>query len=105
MKKVDDYIKRKMKKDSELESRYDLIKQKAKVVQKIIEYRNKHQLSQAKLAKELNVTQQYISKIEEGNFSNLKTVENLLFHIGYRLRLAVVRAQKEHETTRQAVAV
>jgi len=105
VKKVDDYIKGKIKKDSELKSRYDLIKQKAKVVKKIIDYRNKHQLSQTQLAKKLNVTQQYISKIEEGNFSNLKTVENLLYHIGYSLKLAVIRLDKKHELTQQAVAV
>ncbi|MBA3051966.1 MAG: helix-turn-helix domain-containing protein [Candidatus Omnitrophota bacterium] len=97
MKKVDDYIKDKIKKDPGLALRCELTKQKVKVVQKIIEYRNKHKLSQAQLAKKLNVTQQYISKIEEGNFSNLTAVENLLYRIGYKLQLEVVKIQKKKE--------
>lgn len=95
MKRVDDYIREKMEKDPDFKSRYDLITQKAKVAQKIIEYRNRYSLSQTQLAKELSVTQQYISKIEEGEFSNLETVENLLYHIGYQLKLEVVRLGKK----------
>lgn len=95
MKKVDTHIKEKMERDLEFKARYDLIQEKVKVVKKIIEYRNKHKLSQVELAKDLGVTQQYISKIEEGEFSNLATVENLLYHIGYRLELKVVRLPRK----------
>ena len=90
MRKVDDYIKEKMKKDPDFKARYDLLKEKAAVVKEIIKYRIQHKLSQAQLAKEIGVTQQYISKIEEGEFSNLDTIENVLHHIGYRLKLEVV---------------
>ena len=92
MRKVDDYIKEKMKKDPDFKARYDLIKEKAAVVKKIIEYRIRHKLSQEQLAREIGVTQQYISKIEEGEFSNLDSIEEILEHIGYRLRLEVVPA-------------
>ena len=92
MRKVDDYIKEKMKKDPDFKARYDLLKEKAAVVKEIIEYRIRHDLSQAQLAKEIGVTQQYISKIEDGEFSNLDTIENILHHIGYRLKLEVVPA-------------
>ena len=92
MRKVDDYIKEKMKRDPDFKTRYDLLKEKAAVVKEIIEYRIRHDLSQAQLAKEIGVTQQYISKIEEGEFSNLDTIENILHHIGYRLKLEVVPA-------------
>ena len=101
MRKVNDWIKEKKAKDPSFKSHYDLIMQKVKVVKKIIEYRNKHDLSQAQLARELGVTQQYISKIEEGEFSNLETVENILHHIGYRLKLDVVRLRRRSVGTAQ----
>jgi len=90
MRKVDDYIKEKIKKDPDFKARYDLIKEKAAVVKKIVAYRIRHNLSQERLAKEIGVTQQYISKIEEGGFSNLDAIEGILEHIGYRLKLEVV---------------
>ena len=90
MKKVDDYIKEKIKKNPDFKARYDLLMEKAGVVKKIIAYRIRHKLSQEQLAETIGVTQQYISKIEEGEFSNLDAIENILEHIGYRLRLEVV---------------
>ena len=92
MRKVDDYIKEKLKRNPDFKARYNLLMEKTAVVKKIIEYRIRHKLSQEQLAKELGVTQQYISKIEEGEFSNLDTIENVLEHIGYRLKLEVVPA-------------
>jgi len=90
MRKVDDYIKEKMKKDPGFKERYNLIREKTAVVKEIIGYRIRHNVSQAQLAEQIGVTQQYISKIEEGEFSNLDTIENVLHHIGYRLKLEVV---------------
>lgn len=90
MRKVDDYIKEKIKKDPDFKARYDLIKEKAAVMKKIIEYRIRNNLSQEQLSKEVGVTQQYISKIEEGGFSNLDAIESILEHIGYRLKLEAV---------------
>jgi len=92
MRKVDDYIKEKIKMNPDFKVRYDLLMEKAAVVKKIIAYRIRHKLSQEQLAKEIGVTQQYISKIEEGEFSNLDAIENILERIGYRLRLEVVPA-------------
>jgi len=92
MRKVDDYIKEKLKRNPDFKARYDLIKEKVAVVKKIIEYRIRHNLSQERLAREIGVTQQYISKIEEGEFSNLDAIEGILEHIGYRLKLEVVPA-------------
>lgn len=89
--KVREHINEKLEKDPEFKARYDLIKQKVEITKIIIDYRNKHDLTQTQLGKELGVTQQYISKIEEGEFSNLETVENLLHHIGFHLKLVVVR--------------
>jgi len=92
MRKVDDYIKEKLRRNPDFKARYDLLMEKAAVVKKIIAYRIRHKLSQEQLARELGVTQQYISKIEEGEFSNLDAIEGILEHIGYRLKLEVVPA-------------
>lgn len=92
MRKVDDYIKEKIKRNPDFKVRYDLLLEKAAVAKKIIAYRIQHKLSQEQLARELDVTQQYISKIEEGDFSNLDAIENILERIGYRLKLEVVAA-------------
>ena len=69
MRKVNDYIAERLRKNPHRKEEYDLIMEKAKIVKKIIEYRNEHDLTQAQLAKELGCSQQYISKIEEENFS------------------------------------
>ena len=87
--KVKEHIAEKLKKDPGFKDRYDLILQKAEIAKKIIDYRIKHNLTQSQLAEELEVSQQYISRIEEGQFSTLDMVENILSHIGYRLRLKV----------------
>ena len=89
MKKVEEHINEKLKNDPEFKERYSLILQKAEIAKKIIDYRIKHNLSQAQLADELGISQQYISKIEEGHFSTLEMVEHILSHIGYRLKLKV----------------
>ena len=56
MRKVDDYIKEKMKKDPEFATRYNFIMEKAAVVKEIFKYRIQHNLSQAQLAKDIGVT-------------------------------------------------
>jgi DNA-binding XRE family transcriptional regulator len=89
MKKVSDHIAEKLKKDPTFRIRRELIQQKANVARKIIGYRIKHNLSQSQLASEIGVSQQYISKIEEGHFSTLEMVEIVLSRIGYRLKLKV----------------
>lgn len=98
MRKVDDYIKEKIKKDPSFKERYYLIKEKAAVVKEIVEYRIKHNLSQAQLASQLGITQQYISKIEEGEFSNIDAIGNILHHVGYRLILKVEPNKKMPES-------
>ena len=87
--KVKEHIVEKLKKDAGFKERYDLILQKAEIAEKIIDYRIKHNLTQAELADELGVSQQYISRIEEGHFSTLEMVEHVLSYIGYRLKLKV----------------
>ncbi|MFT5207696.1 MAG: transcriptional regulator with XRE-family HTH domain [Candidatus Omnitrophota bacterium] len=66
---------------------YKLEQQKMGIVSRIVEYRIKYKLSQIDLAKKMGVTQQHISKIENGDFSNMTTLENVLFFLGYTLRI------------------
>ena len=89
MREVQEYIDEKLKRDPEFRERYNLILQKLEIAKKIIDYRIKHGLTQKELADELDVTQQYISKIEEGDYSTLDAVGHILFKIGYRLVLRV----------------
>jgi len=82
--KVSDHLKEEMK-DPWFKETYELEQQKMKIVLKILEYRVKHKLSQSQLAKLVGVSQQHISKIENGDFSSKsgkQTFGNLLCHIG-----------------------
>lgn len=87
MKTVQEHIKEKLDKDPRFKERYNIILQKLEIAKKLIDYRIKHNLTQKQLAYELGMTQQYISKIEDGDFSTLDMVEQVLFQIGYKLIL------------------
>lgn len=100
MRKTDDYIKEKTDRNPELHDSLDMAFRKAQIIKKIIQYRIDKNLSQTQLAHEIGVSQQYISKIEEGEFSNLLTVENILNHIGYHLKLEIVRIRRKLTTKR-----
>lgn len=101
MRKVQDHFDEKLKKDPEFRERYNLILQKLEVAKKIIDYRIKRNLTQKELADELGVTQQYISKIEEGDFSTLDMADHVLCQMGYKLTLRVEpnRTKSELEYT------
>lgn len=92
MRKVKDHINDKLKKDPHFKERYDLLVQKAAIAKTIIDYRIEYNLTQAQLADEVEVSQQYISRIEEGHFSTFDMVETILHHIGYRLKIEPIPA-------------
>lgn len=69
---------------------YELEQQKYNIVRKIIDYRIKKGITQSDLAKEAGISQQYISKIENGEFSNIMTLEKVLLYIGMTVRMKVV---------------
>jgi len=69
---------------------YELEQQKYDIVKRIINYRIKKKISQSNLAKAVGVSQQHISKIENGEFSSIVTLEKVLLYIGMTVRLKVV---------------
>ena len=76
--------------DSPIKELYELDQQKLTVVKRIIAYRIKHNLTQGQLAGHVGVTQQHISKIENGEFSSVATLEKVLLAIGYSVRIQAV---------------
>ena len=87
--KVQEYLKDKLQ-DPYFKELHELDQQKLSVVKKIIQYRIKHKLSQGQLAEKVGVTQQHISKIENGEFANLFALEKLLGFLGLAIRVSVV---------------
>lgn len=84
--RVDDYLNEKLK-DPYFKELWELEQQKLEVIRPIIDYRIKEHLSQAELAQQIGVTQQHISNIENGIFSDLATVSRVLLFIGHRVEI------------------
>ncbi len=94
LEKVDAHLNEKLK-DPYFRELYDLEQQKLAIVKRIIAYRIRHQLNQAQLAKKVGVTQQHISKIENGEFSSIMTLEKVLLYLGYTIKLTAVPLDKK----------
>ena len=88
LKSVDEHFREKSK-DPRFRELLELEEEKAKVASLIVKYRADHHLNQGQLARKVGVTQQYISKIEEGDFSNLSTIQKILWVLGYHVSLRV----------------
>ena len=84
-----DHLKE-MLKDPYFKELYELDRQKLEVVKKIIAYRIKYKLTQRQLAKQIGVSQQHISNIENSEFSSVATLEKVLLAIGYSVRIQAV---------------
>jgi DNA-binding XRE family transcriptional regulator len=89
LERVDEHLKEKLK-NSYFKELYELQEQKLVIVKRIIAYRIKNKLTQGQLAKRVGITQQHISKIENGEFSNIATLQKVLLFIGFTVKLAVV---------------
>ncbi|MBU1726874.1 MAG: helix-turn-helix domain-containing protein [Candidatus Omnitrophica bacterium] len=87
--RVDEHLKEKLK-DPYFRELHELEAQKLEIVKRIIDYRIKQKLTQGKLAKLIGVTQQHISKIENGEFSSIFTLERVLLAIGLTVRIKVI---------------
>lgn len=89
LEKVDEHLKEKLK-NPYFRELHELEEQKIKIVKRIIAYRIKNKLNQSQLAKKAGVTQQHISKIENGEFSNITTLEKVLLFIGYTVKMQII---------------
>ena len=87
--RVEEHLKAKLK-DPYFKEIYELEQQKNTIVKQIIAYRIKQGISQGQLAVQVGVTQQHISKIENGEFSSVLTLEKVLLAIGLTVRIKAV---------------
>jgi len=86
---VKEHLEEKLK-DPYFKELYELEVERMKIAKLLVDYRIKHNLTQAQLAGQLGYTQQYISKIEEGVFSNIRDIARILLAIGYRMEIRTV---------------
>lgn len=93
IRKVDDYLKEQLKNPA-FKKIWEMNRKKLEIVKPIIRYRIDHNLTQGQLAKKIGVTQQHISKIENGEFSNMETLENVLRYVGFTVKFEAVPLTK-----------
>jgi len=86
---VEAHLREKLKNPSFREL-YELEEEKTKIVVLILKYRTRRHLTQRQLARQVGVSQQQISKIEQGDFSSLATIQRVLLALGHHV---VVRAE------------
>ena len=89
LEKINDDLNEKLK-DPYFKELYELEDQKLQIVKRIVAYRLKSELSQKQLADKAGVSQQHISKIENGEFSSILTLERVLIFIGYTVKIQAV---------------
>ena len=84
--KVEEHLKEKLE-NRYFNEVYELDKLKIEIIKEIIRYRVNNNLSQGQLARMIKVSQQQISKIENGEFSNLANILKVLSASGSYLYL------------------
>ncbi len=68
----------------------ELDEEKLKVAKVIVGERIRRGFSQAVLARRLGVTQQQVSKLENGDFDNLATLQRVLTILGYQVKVSAI---------------
>jgi DNA-binding XRE family transcriptional regulator len=82
--RVQDHLREKLR-DPHVRESYAVELFKAQVAKEIITVRVKDGLTQEELAKKLGVSQQQISKIENGEFDSIETVIKVLVALDHRM--------------------
>mgnify|MGYP001245983179 CR=1 FL=1 len=84
--KLNDFINKELKNDSELKKEYDLLDLKYKVIEELINYRKNNNLTQAEFAKKTGLSQQEISRFEKGEIdSRLSFISKILNEINVNI--------------------
>ena len=96
---VNEHIKEKLK-DAYFKELYELEQQKLGLVKKIINYRVNNNITQEELADQVGVTQQYISKIENCEFTDPVTLAKVLLFVGFRVYM---KAEPIRPVTRKKI--
>ncbi len=94
LRKVDDHLKEELK-NPHFRELYELETQKFQIVKRVIAARIRHGWTQADLAQKTGVTQQYISKIENGEFTSIAALEKVLRFLGLAVQIRVVPVGKK----------
>ncbi|RJP28016.1 MAG: XRE family transcriptional regulator [Candidatus Omnitrophota bacterium] len=89
LKSVREHLDEKLK-DPYFRELYELEQERMKISRLFIDYRAKNNLTQEELASKLGISQQYISKLEEGIFSNIRDVAKILLAIGYKIEFKII---------------
>src|SRR3989338_6593962 len=89
LRSVREHLEEKLR-DPYFKELYELEQERMKIAKLFVDYRIKNDITQEELAKKLGVTQQYISKLEEGIFSNIREVAKILLVIGYKIEFRIV---------------
>ncbi len=84
--KLNDFIKKELEKDTELKKEYDLLDLKYKIIEELINYRKKNNLTQTDFAKKTGLSQQEISRFEKGEIdSRLSFISKILNEINVNI--------------------
>ena len=97
LKRVEDHLRDK-RRNPAFRDLQELDEEKLKVAKVIIGERIQRGLSQAALAKQLGVTQQQVSKLENGDFDNLATLQKALTALGYQVKVSAIRLHRQDRT-------
>jgi len=101
--RVEDHLRHHLK-DAQFAESYAVELVKAHIAREVISVRVKKHWTQAQLAKRVGVSQQQISKIENGEFDSIETVMQVLFALGHRFALVLPPDEVPLETPYAASA-